>query len=175
MGERRIVMKFCTKCGRQLNDDDLFCPSCGAKQEVAQPASEAKQEEHRFNFEEARQEQVQAQKPVEAPKAKEVGEQASPFISNDKSVSAANSTFLMGAYIVLFIVYLILNTYVFNDNAILGKVGFLLGSMGFTTIFITRMTKSRNRKMEFLFYLHLVYIILMAGGVVGVFITLVNS
>lgn len=26
-------MKFCTKCGCQLKDDDLFCPSCGSKVE----------------------------------------------------------------------------------------------------------------------------------------------
>lgn len=26
-------MKFCTKCGCQLGDDDLFCPSCGSKVE----------------------------------------------------------------------------------------------------------------------------------------------
>ena len=26
-------MKFCSKCGCQLRDDDLFCPSCGSKVE----------------------------------------------------------------------------------------------------------------------------------------------
>lgn len=26
-------MKFCSKCGCQLKDDDLFCPSCGNKVE----------------------------------------------------------------------------------------------------------------------------------------------
>ena len=26
-------MKFCSKCGYQLKDDDLFCPSCGNKVE----------------------------------------------------------------------------------------------------------------------------------------------
>lgn len=29
-------MKYCTKCGAQMNDDALFCPKCGAKvEEVA--------------------------------------------------------------------------------------------------------------------------------------------
>lgn len=26
-------MKYCTKCGCQMNDDALFCPSCGNKVE----------------------------------------------------------------------------------------------------------------------------------------------
>ena len=30
-------MKYCTKCGHPLNDDDLFCSKCGAKQIVAMP------------------------------------------------------------------------------------------------------------------------------------------
>ena len=25
-------MKYCTKCGNQLNDDDVFCPKCGHRQ-----------------------------------------------------------------------------------------------------------------------------------------------
>lgn len=24
-------MKYCSKCGAQLNDEDLYCPKCGAK------------------------------------------------------------------------------------------------------------------------------------------------
>ena len=27
-------MKYCTKCGAQMNDDALFCPKCGTKVEV---------------------------------------------------------------------------------------------------------------------------------------------
>lgn len=34
-------LKNCPNCGSTLNSDVLFCPSCGAKQEVAQSASEA--------------------------------------------------------------------------------------------------------------------------------------
>lgn len=31
--EETNYMKFCSKCGYQLKDDDLFCPSCGSKVE----------------------------------------------------------------------------------------------------------------------------------------------
>ena len=27
-------MAFCMKCGQQLQDNDVFCPNCGAKVEV---------------------------------------------------------------------------------------------------------------------------------------------
>ena len=27
-----IYMKYCPKCGKELNDNDLFCPGCGLKQ-----------------------------------------------------------------------------------------------------------------------------------------------
>ena len=29
-------MKYCTKCGAKLRDDDLFCSKCGAKQESSE-------------------------------------------------------------------------------------------------------------------------------------------
>lgn len=29
-------MKFCTKCGRQMNDTDIFCPSCGVSSETGE-------------------------------------------------------------------------------------------------------------------------------------------
>lgn len=25
-------MKYCSNCGKELNDDDLFCSKCGTKQ-----------------------------------------------------------------------------------------------------------------------------------------------
>ena len=31
---------FCTQCGKELDEGTLFCPSCGAKQEVAAPQPE---------------------------------------------------------------------------------------------------------------------------------------
>ena len=30
------MSKFCANCGNQLNDNDMFCQNCGARQEVAQ-------------------------------------------------------------------------------------------------------------------------------------------
>ena len=37
-------MKFCSKCGNELSDDAVFCPSCGASVEAeAQPAQPAQQ------------------------------------------------------------------------------------------------------------------------------------
>lgn len=32
-------MAYCTNCGQQIEDDALFCPHCGAKQEAAQPTA----------------------------------------------------------------------------------------------------------------------------------------
>lgn len=40
-------MKYCTKCGAQMNDDALFCPKCGAKVEevvVEEPAPQPVEE-----------------------------------------------------------------------------------------------------------------------------------
>ena len=31
-------MKYCNKCGRMLNDADVFCGSCGSQQGAVQPA-----------------------------------------------------------------------------------------------------------------------------------------
>ena len=33
-------MKFCNHCGVRMEDDDLFCPSCGTKQESVEPVQE---------------------------------------------------------------------------------------------------------------------------------------
>ena len=55
-------MKYCTKCGRQLNDDDLFCPACGAKQVVAEqePQEDYYEEDYQEN-----EQLVEETKPVE--------------------------------------------------------------------------------------------------------------
>ena len=160
-------MKFCTKCGRQLNDDDLFCPACGAKQVVAEQQPE-QQEEHRFNFEEARQEKEQKAQPAQETKV----EKAKPV---DKSFSLKNSLILFIGYIVLFIVYLILNKTLFNQDAMLGKIGFFLGTLLFTMMQIINLVKSKNRHNQFLVLLHLAFVIVMASCIVGVFITLINT
>ena len=168
MGERRIVMKFCTKCGKQLNDDDIFCPACGAKQvAVEQPAP--KEEEHRFNFEEARQEQARQQQPVQETK------QEKPKKEVKDTFSPTNSFVLFIGYVVLFIVYLILNKYVFNEDAMLGKLGFLFATMVSTMIIIINLVKCKNRHKQFLMIMHLVFVIVMASCIVGVFITLIMS
>ena len=165
-------MKFCTKCGRQLNDDDLFCPACGAKQ-VTPEQQPQKEEEHRFNFEEARQEKEQAQQmqPVPAQKVEKT-EKAKPV---DKSFSLTNSLILFIGYIVLFTVYLILNKTLFNQDAMLGKIGFFLGTLLFTMMQIINLVKSKNRHNQFLILLHLAFVIVMASCIVGVFITLINT
>lgn len=33
-------MKYCTKCGTELRDNDAFCPKCGAKVDYAEPKVE---------------------------------------------------------------------------------------------------------------------------------------
>lgn len=40
-------MKYCTKCGAQMNDDALFCPKCGTKVEVAEENSAMSTEEEK--------------------------------------------------------------------------------------------------------------------------------
>ena len=165
-------MKFCTKCGRQLNDDDLFCPACGAKQVAVEPQPQ-KEEEHRFNFEEARQEKEQAQQVQPAPV--QHAEQPAKAKPVDKGVSLTNSLVLFIGYIVLFIVYLILNKYVFNEGAILGKVGFFLATLMFTMMNIIHLVKSKNRHNQFLMILHIAFVAVMASCVIGVFITLINT
>ena len=40
-------MKYCVKCGAELNDNDVFCPKCGAKvgeEATVQPEPEPRQE-----------------------------------------------------------------------------------------------------------------------------------
>ena len=156
-------MKYCTKCGRQLNDDDLFCPACGAKQVAAE--QQPKQEEPRFDFEAARQEMSQQPQQPKEEKAKPV----------DKSFSLTNSLILFIGYVVLFIVYLILNKNLFNEDAMLGKICFFLGTLLFTMMQIINLVKSKNRHNQFLIILHLAFVIVMASCIVGVFITLINS
>lgn len=34
-------MKYCTKCGRQMNDTDIFCPSCGVSSESGEKSPHA--------------------------------------------------------------------------------------------------------------------------------------
>ena len=36
-------MKFCTKCGRQMNDTDTFCPACGVSAETGEKSPNASQ------------------------------------------------------------------------------------------------------------------------------------
>ena len=161
-------MKFCTKCGKQLNDDDIFCPACGAKQvAVEQPAP--KQEEHRFNFEEARQEQAKQQEPIQEAK------QEKPKKVVKDTFSPKNSFVLFIGYVILFIVYLILNKYVFNEDAIIGKVGFLFATLMCTMMLIINTVKCKNRHKQLLMFVHLSFVIIMAACIVGVFITLINS
>lgn len=147
-------MKYCTKCGRQLNDDDLFCPACGTKQVVAEqePQEDYYEEDYQEN-----EQLVEETKPV------------------DKSFSLTNSLILFIGYVVLFIVYLILNKTLFNEDAMLGKIGFFLGTLLFTMMQIINLVKSKNRHNQFLIILHLAFVIVMASCIVGVFITLINS
>lgn len=147
-------MKYCTKCGRQLNDDDLFCPACGTKQVVAEqePQEDYYEEDYQEN-----EQLVEETKPV------------------DKSFSLTNSLILFVGYVVLFIVYLILNKTLFNEDAMLGKIGFFLGTLLFTMMQIINLVKSKNRHNQFLIILHLAFVIVMASCIVGVFITLINS
>ena len=37
---------FCSNCGAKINDDEIFCPSCGTKQ----PEAEAVKEEPKNGF-----------------------------------------------------------------------------------------------------------------------------
>lgn len=169
-------MKYCTKCGKQLNDDDLFCPACGAKQEAVKPQQEAPKEEHRFNFEEARQEMADNQKPAQEAKPIVKQENKQPEApAEDKSLSALNSVIMMVGYTVIFIVYLILNAKVFNEDAMIGKIGFLLATVMFTVSFIIRLVKSKNRHNQFLTILHISFIAIMAAFIVGNIIVLANS
>ena len=168
-------MKFCTKCGRQLNDDDLFCPACGAKQVAVEPQPQ-KEEEHRFNFEEARQEKEQSQQAQQVQHAPvQQAEQPAKAKPVDNGVSLTNSLVLFIGYLVLFIVYLILNKYVFNEDAIIGKIGFFLATLMFTMMNIIHLVKSKNRHNQFLMILHIAFVAVMASCIVGVFITLINT
>lgn len=46
-----VIMKFCTNCGMQLEDDTLFCTNCGMKQEELRTASKTKPESKNVEWE----------------------------------------------------------------------------------------------------------------------------
>ena len=160
-------MKFCTKCGNRLNDDDLFCPRCGERQSTP---IDAHGQEVSHTPETPREETHREETPVvsEAPAAR-------PRRVGIRDFKPRDSIILVSAYAVLFIIYVILNATVFNSAATLGRVGFTFATGVLLAIMIMRMVHAINIKNKFLMMLQIVFVALMFMFFIGCLIILFNS
>ena len=288
-------MKYCTKCGNLLNDDDLFCPKCGTKQlvaelpkeevdekivmaepindkiveqkpvieetiienpmeeeeyvipekeeieEVIEPdepeinlvneeieeinepeekeiiitpknseeenyeiieeeleeleLDEEKLKEAKGNLEVSKVEKPKENDEVELLKAKiealekqvnektEVKEEpivekeAKPVAKNQNTndLKATESVIMIVGYTIIFFIYCILNATVLNEGAFIGKLGLLFATGVFFAMFIVKMVKAKNRKLQFLFFMNLTFAIIMGMYIIGNLIILSQS
>ena len=151
MGERRIkTMKFCMKCGHQLPDEALFCTNCGAKQPI--PVEEPTKEEPKVV--------------EEQPKAESAPEQESQSTPKKDDFKLRDSVILLVGFVVIYIVWLILNKFVLGTE-MLPRLGFFFANLGYLAISIIRMVKSIIRKNQFSIILHIVGVVIVGAGAIG--------
>ena len=163
-------MKFCTKCGNRLNDDDLFCPRCGERQstpidapgqEVSITPEETPREETPVVAETPRAEDLQ-RVPPRGEETPVVEETPSPRRRvGIRDFKAKDSIILIAAYTVVFIIWLILNATVLDSSAVLGRLGFQFATGCFLAIMIMRMVHAINIKNKFLMMLQIVFVAIM--------------
>lgn len=178
-------MKFCTKCGNRLNDDDLFCPRCGERQSTP---IDAHGQEVSHTPETPREETPvveEAPRAEDLQRAPEAPREETPVVSEAPAARSRrvgirdfkprDSIILVSAYAVLFIIYVILNATVFNSGATLGRVGFTFATGALLAIMIMRMVHAINIKNKFLMMLQIVFVALMFMFFIGCLIILFNS
>lgn len=134
-------MKYCSKCGAPLNDDDLFCSACGAKQEAAP--------------------QVEG----EVPPNQEVGT-ATPAPKKEgvgiRDFTPLSSALFVIGYAVIFAINLILrSTGVLTSENVFPQLGFTIAAGAILAIMIMRMVHAINIKNEFLKVLQICFVALM--------------
>ena len=128
------------------------------KQKILGSVSDAPKSESSQTIE--RQSHVEAKEPAKKP-------------ADDLKLK--ESIILLSAYAVIYICWLILNKFVIGSGQILPRLAFLFGSMGFLAMFITKMIKSFKRKNQFYALFHLVGVLLIGAGIIGIFIMLINA
>lgn len=164
-------MKFCTKCGNRLNDDDLFCPRCGERQDTPIDAAGQEVRTSETPREETREEYSQEVRTAEV--SEETA--STPRRGGIKDFKAKDSIILVAGYTVAFIIYLILNATLFNEQAILGKIGFTFATGAILAIMIMRLVHVIHTKEKFLEFLQIVFVGLMGSYVISCLIILFNS
>lgn len=158
-------MKYCTKCGAQMNDDALFCPKCGTKvEEVVVPNNN---------------QPIVEEKPVEVnetpvinPNAKVKGQRIplhEQKVINFLPVPLA----LIGCSIVIWIIDAVGNTS--GITRIMPLLIFMLISGLLSAMSMIRAVKSFNRKIYFKAALSFVLFILLVTCLIIDFVYLVNS
>ena len=183
-------MKFCTKCGNRLNDDDLFCPRCGERQNT--PIDAPGQEVSATPEEASREETpVVAETPrdVEAPRAEDLQRvpprEETPVVTETptprrrvgiRDFKAKDSIILFTGYTIAFILWLILNVALIrgNSSAIIGKLAFQFATGCILAVMIMRMVHAINIKNKFLMMLQIVFVALMFTYFIACIIIMVS-
>ena len=184
-------MKYCRHCGNQLQDEDLFCPKCGTRQEAVQeeikptPELEIKPEPApmpepipepvpEIKIEPAPREPVEptpmASIPIEQRKPQSRWQRG----RGETKLSAKDSIMFMAAYSVFYIVYSIISP-MLPESMYFSRLLFIFLFGTHLAIMIVRMVKSINRKLRFLTVLHICFVGLSAAMVIGAFILLASA
>ena len=153
-------MKYCSKCGTQLQDDDVFCSKCGSRQPMMeQTKPEPEPQRQVASYPAPSQEEPKPAKRRHA----------------DIPPRLRDSVIIMVGMMVAFIIYVILSATVMNENAFIGRLGLLFVYGANVAFMIIRMVKYFNRKLTFLAIVHVCFTAIAAGMLIGNLILLANA
>lgn len=119
----------------------------------------------------------QVNKKTEVKEEPIVEKEAKPVVKNQNTndLKATESVIMIVGYTVIFFIYCILNATVLNEGAFIGKLGLLFATGVFFAMFIVKMVKAKNRKLQFLFFMNLTFAIIMGMYIIGNLIILSQS
>lgn len=155
-------MKYCTKCGAQMNDDALFCSKCGAKVEEGaeqQPASVAEAPK------------VEPSKPVKTRTRAQI--QRVPLEEQSEKQFLPVPLALLGCSIVIWIINGVASTS--GITRIMPLVLFMLLSGFFGAMSIIRALKTYKKELYFRAALAFVLFILLVTSFIIDFVFLIQS